>query len=202
MAIKLMGCDVNSRLSPQSPFFPGATPLHLAIWGCREDTPEDYEDGIIECLLNHGADPTIQDVNDETPLHLADRYPSVQIKHLLLHDPRVAKKNLVSKYGRSHFHLACSSTLPEVVETFLEHGADPNELCYVVDNNVWNVLPTDDVPFYFGFTPFHTAYELEVIEVLLKHGADPKIGDYKGWTALHHAARHGFGDDVIETLIR
>ncbi|KAJ8675700.1 hypothetical protein QAD02_011486, partial [Eretmocerus hayati] len=201
MAMKL-GCDVNCRLSSESPFFPGSTPLHLAIWGSRKKTSEDYEDGFIEFLLDHGADPTIQDVNGETPLHLADRYSLIQIREFLLHDPSVTQKNLVSKHGRSHFHIACKSTSPEVVETFLEHGADPNELCYVVDDNVWNVLPAEDVPFYFGFTPFHTAYRLEVIEVLLKHGADPKIGDYQGWTALHQAARHGFGADVIETLIR
>ncbi|KAJ8675695.1 hypothetical protein QAD02_011481 [Eretmocerus hayati] len=200
-AIKL-GRNVNSRLSSKSPYFPGSTPLHLAIRGCDKESEQEVADGTVKLLLDHGADPTIQDNNGETPLHLADRHGFEEIRDLLLLDERVAKNNLISKYGRSHFHIACSSDQPEVVEKFLQYGADPNELCYAVDNNLWKQLSSEHVPSFFGFTPLHIASKLEVIKVLLKHGANPNIKDYKGWTALHQAARHGFGADVIEILIR
>ncbi|KAJ8675707.1 hypothetical protein QAD02_011493 [Eretmocerus hayati] len=150
-------------------------------------------------MLELNADPTIQDVHGETPLHLADRYSIDEIKNLLLLDERITKRNLVSKFGRSHFQIACSSALPKVVEKFLKQGADPNELNYFEDNEVRQMLPP--ISICFAFTPLHIARNPHVIKVLLKYGANPKIEDYKGWTSLHDVA-YCCDADLIKTLVR
>ncbi|KAJ8675702.1 hypothetical protein QAD02_011488 [Eretmocerus hayati] len=202
------GADLNCRMSSDSPIFSGYTPLHLAV-RCSRKENVDIKTCIksMKIMLKNKADPTIQDVNDETPLHLADRYGFIEIKHLLLLDDRITHKNLVSRYDRSHFHIACSSVFPKVVETFLKQGADPNELNYISDDVVWQAIPSNKqaIPsnkIRFSFTPLDDAEDLEVVRVLLKHGADPKIEDYKGYTALHYAASHCCSVDVIKTLVR
>ncbi|KAJ8675701.1 hypothetical protein QAD02_011487 [Eretmocerus hayati] len=195
------GADLNICLSPDSPFFPGYTPLHLAVECCEKRTVNTYLN-TVKILLKYGADPTIQDSKGETPLHLADKYRFTEITSSILLDERIAKKNCTSKFGRSHFHIACTSDQSGVVENFLQYGADPNELNYIDNNEIWHEIPFMEFSRCFDFTPLDVAENLEVVKVLLKHGADPKIEDYKGWTALHHAAYHCRDTDIIKTLIR
>ncbi|KAJ8675694.1 hypothetical protein QAD02_011480 [Eretmocerus hayati] len=193
--------DFNCRTSLDSPIFPGSTPLHFALNCCTEKTVKEFVK-LVQIMLNYGADPTIQDTKDETPLHLADRFGFSEIVELLLRDERVAKKNLISKFGQSHFHIACSNDISEVVERFLQHGADVNELNYYVDNRLWNSDYIDRSPRSSEFTPLHVANNLHVIKVLSKHGADPGITDYRGFTALHCAAQRLRDADVLKALIR
>jgi cytohesin len=94
----------------------GRTPLReAAAWGHPE---------VVEFLLEHGADPNIQDNNGGTPLHVAAWNGHREVVELLLEHG--ANPNVQDDDGDTPLHLAAKNNYREVVELLLEHGADPN----------------------------------------------------------------------------
>jgi ankyrin repeat protein len=67
------GCDPNIQLKPE---FGCSTPLHIAAG-------KGYKK-LVEILLNHYADPNIQDSQGFTPLHIAARAGFLDVAKLLL----------------------------------------------------------------------------------------------------------------------
>jgi serine/threonine protein kinase len=109
---------------------------------------EDMDIAIIDDYLNHGGDANIK---VDTPLNWAADGLTDHDQHLLL-------LNCAIKFNKI-----------EIVETLLNHGADPN------------LLDTDTV------TSLHDAIlgDTKIVQLLLERGANPNLADKNGNTPLH-----------------
>ncbi|CAB0032321.1 unnamed protein product [Trichogramma brassicae] len=127
-----------------------------------------------------------------TALHHAARFDRELSRQLsfIVHDLfQVYDKfdaNYVDEDGLTHLHVACLFGCEDVVEKFLDHGADPN--CRAKQT---------------GYTTLHLATQLRgysddrrcnMVKLLLKYGANPNLADEQGRTALHSICAQ-LGDD-------
>ncbi|KAJ8675017.1 hypothetical protein QAD02_010803 [Eretmocerus hayati] len=148
-------------------FWQGNTPLHLVVERRMHDS--------IEYLLNCGADCNIKNAIGKTPLHLAFDKKDKPSLSLMMKKLDSITKNPIDNYGLSHFHIACSTNEVDVVERFVEFGADVN-------------TPVQfNSTFWPGFTPLHFAArfrQVEVANTLLKRGASYAITDKNGLSAF------------------
>ncbi|KAJ8688165.1 hypothetical protein QAD02_023960 [Eretmocerus hayati] len=193
------GADVNCKLSADSPVFPGYSPLHIAIEFSHHEKPDEEFTDLIELLLKCGADPTVQDVKDQTPLHLAYKYDERAIMTILLQSDKIFVSNPVNQLALSHFHIACSQNSIEAVEKFILSGVDVNACNYLLHLILWR--REEEYMKNCGCTPIQMATCPKVIELLLSHGADPNLQDYRGWNALHYACKRDGNNDAIKLLI-
>ncbi|KAJ8664318.1 hypothetical protein QAD02_005980 [Eretmocerus hayati] len=118
IARELLHCesDINAAVSCKSHYWPGLTPFHFAVqFQCLET---------VEFLLNIGADITIKDPKEFTPLQLAYLlgYNQIVDSILLVHDRNVSNPFEYEKL--SHFHIACIRNQPKIVEHFIDLGVD------------------------------------------------------------------------------
>lgn len=112
------------------------TQLHLAVF--------NHDEAVVNMLLQLGADPSIADVNGETPIHIAQYVPyGYKITRLFLSKlPRMVCCDLLAqknKDGDTPLHLATWHDNPQIVELLICSGANVNEK---------NAL---------GYTPIHLA---------------------------------------------
>jgi len=153
----------------------GNTALHFvsreALWS-----------GTLDLLLDHGADPNVQNGQGDSPLictasnlSIVDRLP--KMKKLLQHS---AKINMRNHKGRTALHFAITHIRwgrekhfdIAIVQELLQAGADPN-------------IQDED-----GHSPLHLlAIGKEVniaviIQLLLDHGANVNCQDHQGKTPL------------------
>ncbi len=120
-----------------------------------------------------------------SPLHLAARDGSLNLARFLLTNR--ANLNLPDSGGRLPLHVAVLFSHPDVVELFLDQGADPNAPEANKDQ----------------FTALHRAVDRgskALAEVLLTHQANVNAVDASGNTPLHAAAGRGFRA-VAEVLL-
>ena len=142
----------------------------------------------VQCLLDHGADPSFQDDGlwHLTPLSLAATFGFVEIVRVFLEHGTDA--NLRDNDGLTPIHNACSDDPSgnSLVRLLLEHGADPNAR----DNT--------------GRTPLHLlashpkyaadrvlSLRLDIARALLAHGADVDAEDEEGRTPSRVALASG-----------
>ena len=121
-------------------------------------------------LLERGADPNIQNIRGNTPIHLAAYHTNPQTTKLLLQYH--ANPNIQNIDGDTPLHLAAYHTNPQTTEVLLQHHANPN---------IQNII---------GDTPLHLATlnnNPQTTEVLLQHNADPNIQDADGHTPIYYA---------------
>ncbi|KAM0296880.1 hypothetical protein ACHAPM_010066 [Fusarium culmorum] len=103
----------------------GNTPLHYAT----QHTAQQYENytAVIELLCKNGADASIRNDMEETPLRTLISHPIISpraMSILLAHGARVTDTN---KEGNSPLHLAITERSDvDVISFLLEQGADAN----------------------------------------------------------------------------
>ncbi len=136
--------------------------------------------GILELLLQHGADPNFPASNGSAPLHFAAQAGHTEIVELLLN--KGAQVNQQSTNGSSALVFACRGyhvegkyhkpNNAEVVKLLLERGADPN----IATGN--------------GSVPLHWAAQAgsaDIVELLLKKDARVNQQSTRGLSALAFA---------------
>ncbi|KAF8510189.1 ankyrin repeat-containing domain protein, partial [Hysterangium stoloniferum] len=140
--------------------------------------------GVIEALLNGGADPNVEAGDDNgTALTAAASEGHMEVLEVLLAhgaDPNVQ----ASEHGTA-LTAAASGGHVEVIKVLLAHGVDPN------------------IQAGFQGTALTAAAlrgHMEVIKVLLAHGADPNVQESPHETALTAAASQGH-TEVVEVLL-
>jgi succinate dehydrogenase flavin-adding protein (antitoxin of CptAB toxin-antitoxin module) len=123
------------------------TGLHLAVHFGVE--------GIVQLLLDRGADVKAATEDGRTPLHWASARGHLEVALLLL--DRGADVKAADEDGRTPLHWASARGPLEVVQLLLDRGADVKAATKV------------------GWTPLHWASArgpLEVVQLLLDRGAD------------------------------
>ncbi|KAK0131995.1 Ankyrin repeat domain-containing protein 16 [Merluccius polli] len=165
---------VTPTLSPTT-----RTPLMMA---CTRRNPE-----VIEVLLAHGADPSLQNKDGWTSFHVACREG----------DPLVVQRLLQAAPGvwRSH-----SKTLRTPLHTAAMHGCEE-----VVSILLQRCGYTPDSADSCGITPFmdavrngHIALGRTLLEI---HGASPTASDKLGAQAIHQVAVTG-QQEALEFLVK
>ena len=150
----------------------GANSLMYACWHKHADT--------VRILLDNGADPNMQDQDNNTALHITCyTQMTVGVELLLAYG---ADHSLQSKDTTTPLMYACFKEVnftmdPSILILLLSAGADPNDQN---DEDSTALIAAA----YFGYK--------EGVSVLLNAGANVNIQNKFGMTALHEAAENGF----------
>lgn len=138
----------------------------------------------LELLIKKGASLTQLDGGGNTPIHLAAEKGFVDAVRLFLNYS--VTPNLSDKTGCTPLYRATFRGNLETVELLLNHGAD--------------ITARNDT----GETALHTCLHYkphdDVVSFLMENGIPLEVMDAQGNTALHVAARRGFGS-IVEILI-
>lgn len=194
------------------------TPLHLAVL---------YQSvGMVKLLLNYGADFSLKDTDQSTPLHFAYNYATdteqnYKIIHLILSAHAAKFSNPANNENVSHFHIACLKSDSMIVKNFLNNGVDINS-CDNMSNTplhmaVYNKQNGKDIiqllldhnakvneTNRYGQTPLHKAVLVkshEIIKLLMCHGAYMNLRDKSGCTPLIQAAQQN-SVDAMQCLLK
>lgn len=156
------------------------TPLMLAVFS--------LESGILSMILQHPALDVDMHTGQykSTALNLAASNGYAQAVRQIVSHPEidVNKRDSVSP----PLTKAAGAGFMSVVETLLDHGADPD---------------LRDSPREGSGTPLNRAIDyghISVVKILLQRGADPKILDTYRRTIIHSAAVNG-QDEVLRVLL-
>lgn len=182
----------------------GDTALHLAI----------SDINIARLLLESGMDPMAQNMEDNTALHEAWKWPDV-MELLLRRTPLAVDVNLQNVHGYTVLHLMVQAGAIENVRKLSEltdaldsnipnrEGSTPLHMAIRLGNiemvkllltaSTFGINTTDR----YGQTALHLASALphdhvDIVEHLVKEAkANVNIQSKQGWTPLHHAAQQG-----------
>ncbi|XP_046581218.1 serine/threonine-protein phosphatase 6 regulatory ankyrin repeat subunit C-like [Haliotis rubra] len=137
----------------------------------------------VKLLLDHEADPGVQDIHGMSSLHCAAKAKdnSYDILEILLE--KSVDPNLLDKKGRTALHYVSEHSDTESVKLLLDHEADPG------------------VKDIHGMTSLHCAAKArynscDILEILLEKSVGPNILDKKGLTALHSVSECDSADSV------
>ncbi|XP_041950400.1 ankyrin repeat and SOCS box protein 2-like isoform X2 [Alosa sapidissima] len=137
----------------------------------------------MECLLERGADPDIQNKDKETPLFKACEKENPEMVAILLNNG--ASVNKLCTQGWTALHETVSHNHLEIAEMLLKAGAKVN----IVNQ--------------YGITPLFVAAQaghVDILRLLLKHGADINSQAADGATALYEACKNGH-EDIVKFLL-
>ncbi|EJW73998.1 hypothetical protein WUBG_15094, partial [Wuchereria bancrofti] len=173
--------------------------------GAEIDAQDDSEDTalmlavksgrttVVDCLLKNGADPTIVDEKDRTPLHHAVAVNIPNIVQLLL-DTRQVNVDALDEDNRTPLIICSKFDIrmgTEIAEMLLKAKAD---VACVGDKSLTK---------YDGRTALHFASQhanLDIIRLLIHNGANKDAQDSLDQTPLFLAASEGHLD-AVECLI-
>jgi ankyrin repeat protein len=148
---------------------------------------------IVLYLLNHGADAKFRDANYRTPLDHAAAGGHLEIVRVLLgHSADVHSKDKTGSTPLSNaiFFGRLKGDHAQIVQLFLEHGANPN-----TRNN------KHQAPLHLVSSPHLSrglvlSVRLEIVRILLAHGADVDAEEKEGRTPLQVALAEKDGEMV------
>jgi len=138
--------------------------------------------GVVESLLDRGADVNITDVEGRTPLMLAAFRGRTPVMRLLL--DRSADPNAADNKGYTALMMAAFKGHPAATELLIDRGADVNAGSHKGGTALIRAA---------------SAGHLEVVRFLLFKGADVNAETKKGLSALSVASANHFKD--ISTLL-
>ncbi len=171
------------------------TPLNLAC--------ERGQAGIVDFLLNQGADPYLGDRENSQPIHLAAISGSIECMDLLL--GRGVDIDLQDDFGMTPLLFALSRGQRDMSAYIVEKGADIDlrsgvgwsavHLAIVTRNNelakeLINRGVEVNVALETGMTPLHSAVSYgntDLVKMLIDHGADMEAESNHGDRALNMA---------------
>lgn len=152
------------------------TPLNLAC--------ERGQAGIVDFLLNQGADPYLGDRENSQPIHLASISGSIECMDLLL--DKGVDINLQDDFGMTPLLFALSRRQADMAGYIIERGADI------------------DLRANVGWAPIHLAIVTRsdaVVKQLLEQGAEVNVSLETGMTPLHSAVSYG-NTEIAKLLIQ
>jgi len=180
------GTDVNKLY--KSTYGKGYMPLHVAARNKQEE--------VAKLLIRYGADVNAQDESGKTSIFYATENADFRITKLLLTN----KANI--KCNPELLIIAVKKECREIVEVFLEHGADVNRSdTYGRTALHFTALCNNDQ--FFGFLPGKDPdinVKGEIAKLLLCCGANVNAQTKKGITTLHVATQQGYVK-VVEALL-
>jgi serine/threonine-protein phosphatase 6 regulatory ankyrin repeat subunit B len=148
-------------------------------------------------LLEHGADPNVQDENGETALMEASKECPAKIIRMFV--PLLLKFgaaiNTQDKNGETALFKASKENRPDTVRFLLEYGAAID----MQDSRGKTALIEPLYQASYG-NPVPRELPADTLRVLLEYGANPNHKYYQT-TALMMASRRGFTNGVLELLL-
>lgn len=184
---------LENKANPNEQNEYGQTPLYFATY-CG---PDNVRLKLLECLVNHGADPKIPTRVGVTPLHCAANICSLDCLKLLIETEKAKGFNfyMEDKMGNTLLHEATSMISGpnrlEIIQYLLNEKFDPNQ-----PNEYGNT------PLYLAVNACKDDYNSDwvpVVECLLKSFADPTFSNKKRVTPLDLAVRNG-NDTIVKLL--
>lgn len=195
---------------PSKPDAGGWTPLNFAAAGTGTN-------GILDALLEAGADPKVAHVSGLTPLEAAARNgDDVTITKLIAHG---ADPNEIPPSGLTPLYFAIQEQSEQSVQALLSNGADANirydgdwtPILYAVDTGNIDIVrhlrgagaSLEDVCKPEGWTAAHIAAKgghRVVVRWLLQEGVDTSKKDAGGKTADYYAEVEGH--HIVGTILR
>ncbi|KAK4675431.1 hypothetical protein QC764_504180 [Podospora pseudoanserina] len=126
--------------------------------------------GIIQLLLEKGADPNGADDDGDISLISCSVFQQVEVTQLLL--KHGAQVDVANNDGKKAIHAAATECDPRMIRLLLEAGADPN-------------ITTK--PKFWPLRRAVLTSNMELLNLLLSHGADVNLSDSKGRNIVHFA---------------
>ncbi len=172
LALLEKGADINSRDARNN-----KTALMVAITkGSNKDLATSF------LLLEQGADPSIADIDNNSPLiHAIFCRETLLAKKLI---DKGADLNHLDKEGQTALSIACINNLVEIFYKLLENGANPNI----------KLKSGKTVIFHSKFWKF--------TEALIKYGTDINIKDNDGKTVLDYTSKKSMKYDLIQKVVK
>jgi len=140
---------------------------------------------LLNCFLNHHADPNTTNCEGETPLFYAEMVENLQSLNLLI--DAGGRVNAQRRDGRTALHQAVFAGHEKCVRLLLERGA--NIECRDKEGRTPLIIAA-----------FMDVWGVSTIEQLIDQHAEIGAADNLGWQAIHHAAAHGNSKLVRQLL--
>ncbi|XP_067662472.1 uncharacterized protein [Haliotis asinina] len=175
----------------------GDTPLHMAVHSCWITPNAKLSDTIriIQHLLPYAADPCCQNINGNTPLHVACSLGKIEIVASLL--SYYKDLSIMNRCGKTPLHVACECNHTSIVDLLLE----VIRLRTLQNGDGGVYLDYQDIE--NGATCLHIACHrnsVQSVSLLLEHGASTTIKDNNGNMPIFVACEAGCVQVVRQLL--
>lgn len=158
-------------------------PIHHAATAQMPATYPEERRGIIEMLLEKGADINCVDIVGNTPMHCASSFPLPEVVKIFVE--KGANTSIKNRWGETPLNQILTLGNQEIVEILIQAEADT------------------ETPDEAGYPPIVKAARSsiwETVRLFLRYGLDPKSSSLRGFTCLHLAAEFG-AISIIELLL-